>query len=310
MCLLSYSAPICSCFIHCILFYTVFLCHFRESSINSASSGAGHWKKQEPSLVTLWIKNAQCYHQSVLLMLTDWRTCLLFVAQLDRPAVINAMVEPASLPDPDSPPLAYYTQCTVSGWGVTWLNSYQLSPELRSVDVNIFSNCEYYYYFRITDNMICAGSHYGGKDSCQVRHRAVVVFETTKVQNIGLKPDLSLTDNKEPSIRVACFSDTVKAAHSTLANSRGFIYLDPCFWPADNFKSNIYSPCRSVFLYTFGHIVYRFLELLCWKQLTAVAVHNVDKNKVVSQKTKTFFQIRSGDMSLSIPQYEQPLSHD
>lgn len=100
----------------------------------------------------------------------------LFVAQLDRPAVINAMVEPASLPDPDSPPLAYFTQCTVSGWGVTWLNSYQLSPELRSVDVNIFSNCEYYYYFRITDNMICAGSRYGGKDSCQVRHRAVVVF--------------------------------------------------------------------------------------------------------------------------------------
>lgn len=90
--------------------------------------------------------------------------------------------------------------------------------------------------------------------------------------------DLNLTDSKEPSIRVTCFSDTVKAAHSTLANSRGFIYLDPCFWPADNFKSNIYSPCRSVFLYTFGHIVYRFLELLCWKQLTAVAVDNVDKS--------------------------------
>lgn len=181
MCLLSFSAPICSCFIHCILFYTVFLCHFRESSINSTGSGAGHWEKQEPSLVTLWIENAQCYHQRVLLMLSDWRTCPLFMAQLDRPAVINAMVEPASLPDPDSPPLAYFTQCTVSGWGVTWLNSYQLSPELRSVDVNIFSNCEYYYYFRITDNMICAGSRYGGKDSCQVRHRAVVVFETSFV---------------------------------------------------------------------------------------------------------------------------------
>ncbi|KAM8756872.1 trypsin-3-like isoform 1-T1 [Acanthopagrus schlegelii] len=91
----------------------------------------------------------------------------IMLIKLDRPAVINAMVEPASLPDPDSPPLAYFTQCTVSGWGVTWLNSYQLSPELRSVDVNIFSNCEYYYYFRITDNMICAGSRYGGKDSCQ-----------------------------------------------------------------------------------------------------------------------------------------------
>uniref|UniRef100_A0A3B4T3H1 trypsin n=1 Tax=Seriola dumerili TaxID=41447 RepID=A0A3B4T3H1_SERDU len=56
---------------------------------------------------------------------------------------------------------------TFSGWGVTWLNSYRLSPVLRSVSVDIFSNCWYYYYFRITENMICAGSIYGGKDSCQ-----------------------------------------------------------------------------------------------------------------------------------------------
>ena len=70
MCLLSFSAPICSCFIHCILFYTVFLCHFRASSINSTGSRGGHWEKQEPSLVTSWIENAECYHHKVLLMLT------------------------------------------------------------------------------------------------------------------------------------------------------------------------------------------------------------------------------------------------
>ncbi|KAM7422236.1 hypothetical protein PAMA_010348 [Pampus argenteus] len=89
------------------------------------------------------------------------------VGQLDRPATINARVEPAHLPAPDSPPLTGRTLCTVSGWGVTWLNSYSLSSVLRSVDVDIFPKCWYYYYFRITENMICAGSYMGGKDSCQ-----------------------------------------------------------------------------------------------------------------------------------------------
>uniref|UniRef100_A0A3Q3KD38 trypsin n=1 Tax=Monopterus albus TaxID=43700 RepID=A0A3Q3KD38_MONAL len=92
----------------------------------------------------------------------------IMLLKLDRPAIINNKVEPVPLPAPDSPPLANLAQCIVSGWGVTWLNSYTLSPVLNSVDVNIFSNCKYYYYFfRITDNMICAGSLYGGKDSCQ-----------------------------------------------------------------------------------------------------------------------------------------------
>ncbi|XP_049435299.1 anionic trypsin-2-like [Epinephelus fuscoguttatus] len=91
----------------------------------------------------------------------------IMLIKLDRPAIINARVELASLPDPDSPPLANLAQCTVSGWGVTWLNSYSLSPVLRSVDVNIFDNCRQYYYFRVTDNMVCAGSQFGGKDSCQ-----------------------------------------------------------------------------------------------------------------------------------------------
>ncbi|KAM7401869.1 hypothetical protein PAMP_017146 [Pampus punctatissimus] len=97
----------------------------------------------------------------------------IMLLKLDRPATINARVEPAHLPDPDSPPLTGRTLCTVSGWGVTWLNSYSLSSVLRSVDVDIFPNCWYYYYFRITENMICAGSVLGGKDSCQVRNKAI-----------------------------------------------------------------------------------------------------------------------------------------
>uniref|UniRef100_A0A3Q3VSB6 trypsin n=1 Tax=Mola mola TaxID=94237 RepID=A0A3Q3VSB6_MOLML len=91
----------------------------------------------------------------------------IMLIKLDRPAVINARVEPVPLPDHDTPPLAQNTRCTVSGWGVTWLNSGTLSPVLRAVDVNVFLNCWYYYYFRITDNMLCAGSALGGRDACQ-----------------------------------------------------------------------------------------------------------------------------------------------
>lgn len=58
--------------------------------------------------------------------------------------------------------------CTVSGWGVTQVYSYYLSSTLRAVDVQIIPNCQNYYYYRITDNMVCAGSPMGGKDSCQV----------------------------------------------------------------------------------------------------------------------------------------------
>lgn len=102
---------------------------------------------------------------------------MLFVGQLDRPAVINAVVAPAPLPDKDTPPLVNLARCTVSGWGVTWLYGYSLSNELRSVDVDYFSNCWSYYPFRITENMICAGSLNGGRDSCQVSVTEQVEFQ-------------------------------------------------------------------------------------------------------------------------------------
>lgn len=88
--------------------------------------------------------------------------------QLERPAELNANVQPATLPVSGSPPLLPATTCTVSGWGVTQVYSYYLSPVLRAVDVFIIPQCQYYYYYRITDNMVCAGSPLGGKDSCQV----------------------------------------------------------------------------------------------------------------------------------------------
>ncbi|TRZ01807.1 hypothetical protein DNTS_026163 [Danionella cerebrum] len=90
----------------------------------------------------------------------------IMLLKLEKPAELNAYVQPAVLPV-SPPPLLGGTVCTVSGWGVTQVYSYYLSPVLRAVDVQIIPQCQYYYYYRITDNMVCAGSPLGGKDSCQ-----------------------------------------------------------------------------------------------------------------------------------------------
>uniref|UniRef100_A0A3B3TST8 trypsin n=1 Tax=Poecilia latipinna TaxID=48699 RepID=A0A3B3TST8_9TELE len=89
----------------------------------------------------------------------------IMLLKLDRPAVINEVVSPVILPRTST--LQNFARCTVSGWGVTSVYGQSLSPELMSVDVDYFADCWYYYYFRITNNMICAGSTDGGRDSCQ-----------------------------------------------------------------------------------------------------------------------------------------------
>ncbi|KAL7837240.1 hypothetical protein SRHO_G00269510 [Serrasalmus rhombeus] len=91
----------------------------------------------------------------------------IMLLKLERPADLNSYVQPAVLPSSDTPQMYKGMSCVVSGWGVTQVYSYYLSPVLRAVDVQIIPNCQYYYYFRITDNMVCAGSLLGGKDSCQ-----------------------------------------------------------------------------------------------------------------------------------------------
>uniref|UniRef100_A0A3B5MGU4 trypsin n=1 Tax=Xiphophorus couchianus TaxID=32473 RepID=A0A3B5MGU4_9TELE len=90
----------------------------------------------------------------------------IMIIKLDRPAVLNAYVQPVRLPGENIPQLKG-DFCTVSGWGVTQPYSYVLSPVLRAVDVKEITMCSWYYWGRITENMICAGSPYGGKDSCQ-----------------------------------------------------------------------------------------------------------------------------------------------
>lgn len=117
-----------------------------------------------------WLdSNVQYYLQYKHVKSTNWQICSL-LGQLDRPATLNDRVAPVSFPDPNAPNLPDFARCTVSGWGITSLSSYNLSPVLRSVDVDVFNSCWYYYYFKITDNMMCAGSLFGGRDSCQVRH--------------------------------------------------------------------------------------------------------------------------------------------
>ncbi|XP_030225351.1 trypsin [Gadus morhua] len=87
----------------------------------------------------------------------------IMLIKLSRPASLNAHVQPVRLPNGIHAGMT----CTVSGWGVTQTYSSVLSPVLRAVDVQIIPRCYYYYWGRITRNMICAGSRFGGKDSCQ-----------------------------------------------------------------------------------------------------------------------------------------------
>ncbi|XP_037539825.1 trypsin-3-like isoform X1 [Nematolebias whitei] len=90
----------------------------------------------------------------------------IMLIKLSEPAQLNANVQPVTLPDRNTPPLRGDV-CTVSGWGVTQVYTSVLSNALRAVDVREMSNCNMYYWGRITPNMICAGSMFGGKDACQ-----------------------------------------------------------------------------------------------------------------------------------------------
>ncbi|KAK6477406.1 trypsin, partial [Huso huso] len=92
----------------------------------------------------------------------------IMLLKLEQSAHLNAYVQTAPLPEYySSIPLG--TVCTVSGWGVTYVYSYTLSDDLRAVQVPVISpsTCNIMYFGKITDNMVCAGSYTGGKDSCQ-----------------------------------------------------------------------------------------------------------------------------------------------
>ncbi|XP_007561370.1 PREDICTED: trypsin-like isoform X1 [Poecilia mexicana] len=139
-------------------------------------SAAHCWRPNQLMKVVLGehnIKEKEGYEQifDVLLIIKHYQFNYwnldndIMLLKLDRPAVINEVVSPVILPRTGT--LQNFARCTVSGWGVTSVYGQSLSPELMSVDVDYFADCWYYYYFRITNNMICAGSTDGGRDSCQ-----------------------------------------------------------------------------------------------------------------------------------------------
>jgi len=58
---------------------------------------------------------------------------------------------------------------TIIGWGITNPDTYIYSEALQQAELPVISNttCNSTYPGEVTDNMLCAGYSYGGKDSCQ-----------------------------------------------------------------------------------------------------------------------------------------------
>uniref|UniRef100_A0A8D0E0L7 Peptidase S1 domain-containing protein n=1 Tax=Salvator merianae TaxID=96440 RepID=A0A8D0E0L7_SALMN len=96
----------------------------------------------------------------------------LMLLKLDRPAVINKDVKLIKLPKTYAD-IKPGTSCLVAGWGITENGKKEPSDVLREVKVSIIkrSICNdkehYNKRYKITENMVCAGSPKGGKDACK-----------------------------------------------------------------------------------------------------------------------------------------------
>lgn len=88
--------------------------------------------------------------------------------KLDEDVNLSGLAKPVCLPTLGKSFTGYTG--TAVGWGATHEHG-QVTNRLREVQVPIISNIECRrtaYGTKITDNMLCAGFKYGGKDSCQV----------------------------------------------------------------------------------------------------------------------------------------------
>ncbi|NWZ60446.1 KLK14 protein, partial [Haliaeetus albicilla] len=90
----------------------------------------------------------------------------IMLMKLLTPVTLTNRIQPIAvascLPDPG-------TTCVTSGWGATTSPEVTYPDVLQCVNVTIFSTaeCQRLYPGSITDNMLCAGSLQGGRDSCQ-----------------------------------------------------------------------------------------------------------------------------------------------
>ncbi|XP_072216094.1 granzyme A-like [Excalfactoria chinensis] len=96
----------------------------------------------------------------------------IMLLKLEKRAIINSAVKVIPLPT-SGDDVKPGTTCRVAGWGQTEYTIDELSDTLREVNVTVINRkiCNDKKHYnnnpRITNNMICAGSERGGKDSCQ-----------------------------------------------------------------------------------------------------------------------------------------------
>nr|XP_009665539.1 PREDICTED: kallikrein-8-like [Struthio camelus australis] len=90
----------------------------------------------------------------------------IMLLKLVTPITVTTRVQP--IPVASCPPQPG-TSCVTSGWGATSSPQVSYPDVLQCVTVTIFSTdtCQQLYPGYITENMLCAGSLSGGRDSCQ-----------------------------------------------------------------------------------------------------------------------------------------------
>uniref|UniRef100_A0A182WCM2 trypsin n=1 Tax=Anopheles minimus TaxID=112268 RepID=A0A182WCM2_9DIPT len=103
--------------------------------------------------------------------------------KLDDGLTYSATVQPVHLPRED----AFFqdgTMCVVSGWGDT-LNPVELNDRLRATDAALVNEvvCQTAYISlgTITERMLCAGYHTGGRDACQGDSGGPLFYENTLI---------------------------------------------------------------------------------------------------------------------------------
>uniref|UniRef100_A0A8C6ZFD3 Kallikrein-13-like n=1 Tax=Nothoprocta perdicaria TaxID=30464 RepID=A0A8C6ZFD3_NOTPE len=90
----------------------------------------------------------------------------IMMLKLVTPAALSETVRPVPVATCPPPPGA---SCVTSGWGATSSPEVTYPDVLQCVGVTLFSTaeCRRLYPGYITENMLCAGSLRGGRDSCQ-----------------------------------------------------------------------------------------------------------------------------------------------